>query len=35
MSGIIAALRADHYIRTLSQDVDNLAFAFVTPLGAH
>ena len=32
--GVRAALIAHHEIGALSQDVDDLAFAFVAPLGA-
>jgi cytochrome c biogenesis protein CcmG/thiol:disulfide interchange protein DsbE len=35
MPGIVAALSADHYIRLLGQHIDDFAFAFVAPLGAH
>ena len=33
--GIVAALSADHDVRILRQYIDNLALAFIAPLGAH
>jgi len=34
MAGIMAALEAHHDIGALRQPIDDLALAFVTPLGA-
>src|SRR5206468_9867717 len=34
MSRVVTALIADHDIETLSEQIDNLAFAFIAPLGA-
>ena len=34
VAGVVAALRADDDVRLLGQHVDDLAFAFVAPLGA-
>ena len=34
VAGVVAALRADHDVRLLGQHVDDLAFAFIAPLGA-
>ena len=34
MAGIVAALKARDHVRALAQPVDNLALAFVAPLGA-
>ena len=34
VAGVVAALRADHHVRLLGQHVNDLAFAFVAPLGA-
>ena len=34
MAGIVAALEAHHHIGAVRQPVDDLAFAFVAPLGA-
>ena len=33
--GVVAALEADHEVRLLREEVDDLAFALVAPLGAH
>jgi len=33
--GVVAAGAADHDISFLGEDVDDLAFAFITPLGAY
>src|SRR6266849_1693786 len=33
MSGIVAALIADHDVETLGEQIDNLALAFIAPLG--
>ena len=35
VAGVVAALRADHHVRLLGQHVNDLAFAFIAPLGAH
>ena len=35
VTGVVAALGADHDVRLFGQDIDDFAFAFVTPLGAH
>jgi hypothetical protein len=35
MAGVIAALSSDDHVRVLRQHVDNLALAFIAPLGAH
>ena len=35
VAGVVAALEADHHIRLLGKEVDDLALAFVAPLGAH
>ena len=35
MTGVIAALRANNHVGFLGQDVDDFAFAFIAPLGAH
>ena len=35
MAGIVAALKAHHALRHFSQPVNQLALAFVAPLGAH
>ena len=32
--GVVAALEADHHLRMLGEAVDDLALAFVAPLGA-
>ena len=34
MPGVVAALKAHHCRDVLSEQIDDLAFAFVTPLGA-
>ena len=34
MAGVVAALEAHHALRVVGQPVDDLALAFVTPLGA-
>ena len=34
MPGVVAALRADDDLSLFGEDVDDLAFAFVAPLGA-
>ena len=34
VAGIVAALEAHHHVGPLGQPVDDLAFAFVAPLGA-
>ena len=34
MPGVVSALKAHHATRVLGQPVDDLALAFVTPLGA-
>ena len=34
VAGVVAALRADHHVRLLGQHVNDLAFAFIAPLGA-
>ena len=34
MTGVVTAIEAHHPIDLFGQPVDNLAFAFVTPLGA-
>jgi hypothetical protein len=33
--GIVASLSSDDYISFLGQNVDDLTFAFIAPLGAH
>jgi hypothetical protein len=33
--GIVAALKANHALGAFGQPVDQLAFAFIAPLGAH
>ena len=33
VAGVVAALRADHHIRLFGQHVNNLALAFIAPLG--
>ena len=35
VAGVVAALRADDDVRLLGQHVNDFAFAFVAPLGAH
>ena len=35
VTGIVAALIADHHVRPLGEQVDDFALAFVTPLSAH
>ena len=35
MTGIVTALKPDHGLYLLSQQIDDLALAFVTPLGAY
>ena len=35
MAGVVSALITDYIIGVLGQDVDNLAFAFIAPLGAY
>ena len=34
MAGVVTTLKTDHALRVLRQPVDDLALAFVTPLGA-
>jgi hypothetical protein len=34
MSGVVSTLRAHNDVRLFGQNIDNLSFAFVTPLGA-
>ena len=34
MTGVSTALKSDHDIRLVSEQVSYLAFAFVTPIGA-
>jgi hypothetical protein len=34
MSGVVAALVSHHDVKTLGEQVDDLAFAFIAPLGA-
>ena len=34
VAGVVAALVADHHVGLLAEQVDDLAFAFVAPLGA-
>ncbi len=34
VAGVVAALRADDHVRLLGQHVNDLAFAFIAPLGA-
>jgi hypothetical protein len=34
MAGIVAALKAHHRRNLIGQQVNNLAFSFITPLGA-
>jgi acetyl-CoA acetyltransferase len=34
MAGIVAALEADHVVRVPGQQIDDLALALITPLGA-
>ena len=33
--GVVAALGAHHDVRIVGEDVDNLAFTFIAPLGAY
>ena len=35
VAGVVAALSADDDIRPLGQHIDDFAFAFIAPLGAH
>jgi hypothetical protein len=35
VAGVVAALEADHEIRVLREQIDDLALALVAPLGAH
>ena len=35
VAGVVAALEADHHVRLLGEQVDDLALALVAPLGAH
>jgi len=35
MTRIVPALETHNNIRAIGEPVDNLAFAFITPLGAH
>ena len=35
VTGVVAALIADHHVGLLAQQVGDLAFAFIAPLGAH
>ena len=35
MAGVVAALGADDDVRLLGQNINDLAFAFIAPLGAH
>jgi len=35
VAGVVAALEADHRVGTWGEDVDDLAFSLVTPLGTH
>ena len=35
VAGVVAALEADHEVRVLGEQVDDLALALVAPLGAH
>jgi hypothetical protein len=35
MASIVAALKADDHIGAMAQPIDDLAFSFVAPLGAH
>ncbi len=35
VAGVVAALRANDHVRLLGQHVNDFAFAFVAPLGAH
>src|SRR5688572_13390910 len=35
VAGVVSALIADHDIETLSEQIDNLAFALVTPLSTY
>jgi len=35
VAGVVAALEADHEVRLLGEQVDDLALALVAPLGAH
>jgi hypothetical protein len=35
MAGVIPALGTHHHIGLLGEDVDNLSFSFIAPLGAH
>jgi hypothetical protein len=34
VASIVAALEADHHVRAAGEPIDDLAFAFVAPLGA-
>ena len=34
MAGIVATLKTGYHNRLISQQIDNLAFAFIAPLGA-
>ena len=34
MAGVITALKADDNVRVVGEEIDDLAFAFVAPLGA-
>ena len=35
MAGVVAALGSHHDVRLFRQHIDDFAFAFIAPLGAH
>jgi hypothetical protein len=35
VAGVVASLSADDYVSLFGEYIDDLAFAFIAPLGAH